>query len=561
MSEASTRAGSQTSNSESFESLLRQLKGISNGSGTSALPTLEVYRKLLEETEALRRDPRPWIEANLQIRTKEREIIPFRFNAPQMDYYAQRTVRDIILKPRQLGFTTQISGLFFADTLLRPNTTSVMLAHNLESTEQIFSIVQLFVERLPDREKARIGGPRYSNRREYFWPHINSRFFVGTAGAVSFGRGITINNLHCSEFAQWPKPEEALLAALEAVPGDGKVVIESTAFGVGNPFHDRWIEAIEERGRFVAQFYVWWENPEYAIPGPPIKELTDEEVQLRTRWGLSDDQIRWRREKLRDLKDKFWQEYPEDWLRCFLASGRCVFDTQKLAMIAQRISREPAAKRIPSIQTTRSGKTQMIPMAPAHLDVWKEPVAGQDYVIGADVGEGLPDGDASCAIVLHRRSGQQVAELHGRVSPARFGHLLNGLGRWYRTAEIGVERNNHGHSTLNTLRNQLGYPQLYYHVAYDSGGGRPRMVQLGWPTTAATKPILVDDLVEAITTDALLVRSNMLVNECYTFVSNATGSAEAQERKFDDRVIAAAIAWQVRKRVRSRASTQRPPGM
>jgi len=163
--------------------------------------------------------------------------------------------------------------------------------------------------------------------------------------------------------------------------------------------------------------------------------------------------------------------------------------------------------------------------------------------------------------VLNRRTGQMVAELHGRIPPARFGTLLNALGRWYRMAEIGVERNNHGHSTLNTLRNQLGYPQLYYHVAYDSGAGSPRNIQLGWPTTSATKPILVDDLVEAITTEALLVRSAMLVNECFTFVSNQTGSAEAQERKFDDRVIAAGIAWQVRKRPKARWSTDRPPGM
>ena len=512
----------------------------------------------------LRGDPRPWIEQNLWIRSKHRRVIPLHFNAAQADYYEHRTLRDLILKPRQLGFTTVVEALFFADSLLRPNTTSVMIAHNLESTEQIFGIVQLFVERLPDREKARIGKPRYSNRREFFWPKINSRFLVGTAGAVSFGRGMTINNLHCSEFAQWPHPEEALLAALEAVPEDGRVVIESTAFGVGNPFHDRWVEAIEERGRFGAQFYVWWENPEYAIAGPPIKEFSDEEMQLRTRWGLSDDQMRWRREKLRDLKDKFWQEYPEDWLRCFLASGRCIFDTGKLATIAQRISGEPVPRRMASITVVSrraGGKSETISVAPAHLYIWQEPKAGEHYVIGADVGEGLPDGDASCAIVLHRRSGQQVAELHGRVPPARFGHLLNALGHWYRTAEIGVERNNHGHSTLNTLRNQLAYANLYYHVAYDSGGGRPRNVQLGWPTTSATKPILVDDLVEAVTTDALVVRSAMLINECFTFISDDQGNARAQEGKFDDRVIAAGIAWQVRKRPKARWTTERPPGM
>jgi len=525
------------------------------------------YLALLRQARQLqgdRVDPTRWISRNLFIRTKTRSVVPLRPNWVQRDYLAHRTQWDIILKARQVGITTIVYAVFFADTVLCPNTTTLMLAHDMESAEQLFGIPQLFWDRLPEEEKRIIGKPKYSNRREFYWPKLNSRFLVGTAGAIAFGRGQTINNLHCSEFSQWPKPEEALLAALEAVPEDGRVVIESTAFGMGNPFHDRWIEAVEERGRFTAQFYVWWENPEYAVPGPALKEFSAEEMALRTRWGLSDDQIRWRREKFRNLKDNFPQEYPEDWLRCFLAPGGCVFDMEKLSAIAQRISREPPPRRIMSITVASSragGKSEAIPVAPARLEVWQDPKAGEDYVIGADVGEGLPNGDASSAFVLNRRSGQMVAELHGRVAPARFGHLLNALGRWYRMAEIGVERNNHGHSTLNTLRNQLHYPQLYYHVAYDSGGGRPRIVQLGWPTTSATKPILVDDLVEAITTDALLVRSAMLINECFTFISDDQGNARAQEGKFDDRVIAAAIAWQVRKRPRARMSTQRPPGM
>ena len=54
-------------------------------------------------------------------------MIPFRFNWPRAHYYGYRTPFDVILKPRQLGFTTLVCGLFFADTILRPNTTSVTL--------------------------------------------------------------------------------------------------------------------------------------------------------------------------------------------------------------------------------------------------------------------------------------------------------------------------------------------------------------------------------------------------------------------------------------------------
>ena len=83
---------------------------------------------------------------------------------------------------------------------------------------------------------------------------------------------------------------------------------------------------------------------------------------------------------------------------------------------------------------------------------------------------------------------------------------------------------------------------------------------LGWPTDQATKPILVDDLAAGIAGGHLLVHSPDLVDECFTFVTTDSGSQEAQEGKFDDRVMAAGIAWQARKRGMSRGTSQRPAG-
>ncbi len=283
--------------------------------------------------------------------------------------------------------------------------------------------------------------------------------------------------------------------------------------------------------------------------------LTAEEIALIRRYDLSLRQIKWRRHKQRDLRHRFSAEYPEDDVTCFVASGRCCFDTQALLAIQSRITAETAPAMLGSLKNSRSGD---LALAPARLSVWKKPETGRQYVIGADVGEGLAGGDASCACVLDRESGEQVAELHGRISPDRFGHLLDALGRFYNLATIAVERNNHGHSTLNTLRNACRYPRLYYHGRYDqTGRGKP---MLGWPTDQATKPILVDDLAAAIAGGHMLVHSADLIDECFTFVTTDSGSQEAQEGKFDDRVMAAGIAWQARKRGMSRGISQRPAG-
>ena len=504
------------------------------------------YLRLLDRAQqvlSLRSDPRRWIEQNLWLRSKDQRMVPFRFWPAQANWYEHRSRWDVILKARQLGFTSVIDGCFFADAVLRPNTTSVIVAHDLDSSEKIFATVRGFWERLPEGERGRIGEPRYLTRRELYWPSLNSRFWVGTAGSVASGRGHTINNLHCSEFAYWPDPEKVLAGLTEAVPLSGRIVVESTASGVGNPFHDLWIQAKQGENPYRPHFYPWWWDQGYRMAGPPLGELTEEEQHLRDAWNLDDDQLRWRREKRKHLRDRFAQEYPENDGHCFLASGRCCFEMAPLLGARARIAAEPEPQAIAHLADKDRSS---LAVSPARLLVWRTPEQGREYVIGADVGEGLAHGDPSAACVLDRETGEQVAELHGRIAPGRFARLLAALGMLYLGAELAVESNNHGHATLDALHNTLNYSPLYRYRRYDQSGLAGEA--LGWPTNARTKPLMIDELAEAIGEGHLLIHSEGLVDECLTFVTTDSGSREAQPGKHDDRVMAAAIAWQVRKR-------------
>ena len=467
----------------------------------------------------------------LWIVDKRRELAPLEFNPVQQRYHTKKTRFDIILKARKVGISTYKCAEFFCETLFRPNTNSTVIAHNLDTTIEIFGKVKLFVERLPDFLRPKLKRDREREillKSAPFCGELNSKYTVGTAGTFDFGRGKDIDNLHLSEYAFYPRPERIKAGALQALRGDGRASIESTANGF-NALHVEWEEAKRGESRFAPHFFAWFEDPECRLEVAKYERLalSDEDRALAKAYGLDRAQLKWMLAKRRELRDRFVAEYPANDAEAFLTSVRGVFDADALKALLAKLSGVGPDE-------VRGG-----------LTIWRRPEPGREYVIGADVAEGLPDGDASCAVVLDRESGEEVAELHGRWPAHVFAQRLDELGRLYNAALVGVERNNHGHTVLALLSAQHAYPTLYAHRDfYASGSSRSR---LGWETNAKTKPVMIDGLAQALAEGFLQVNSVELVKECLTYVYDERGGTGAQAGCRDDRVIAAAIAWQLRK--------------
>jgi len=478
----------------------------------------------------------------LWIVNRNRELVRLEFNPVQQRYHEARTRFDIILKARKVGISTYKCAEYFHDTLFRTHTNSTVIAHNLDTTIELFEKVRLFIERLPDFLKPKLKRNREREILLESAPHceqLNSRYNVGTAGTFDFGRGKDIDNLHLSEYAFYPRPERLKAGALQALRHDARASIESTAHGF-NAFHAEWEEAKRGESRFAPHFFAWFEDPACRlelVEGEALR-LTEEDRALAKAYGLDRAQLKWMLQKRRELKDRFLQEYPANDVEAFLASVRAVFDTQALRTSLTKLG---GAKQV------RNG-----------LTVWRRPEPGREYVIGVDVAEGVPGGDASCAIVLDRETAEQAATLHGTWPVHVFAARLDELGRMYNTALVGVERNNHGHTVLVLLSQQHLYPNLYTHRDYNASGST--RARLGWETNAKTKPVMVDGLAEALAEGFLGVNDPELVKECLTYVYNERGGTGAQAGCRDDRVIAAAIAWQLRKAPRPEVSMLYLPG-
>lgn len=460
-------------------------------------------------------------------------------------FWDAKTLRDLILKYRQGGVSTLILAEFFEDTVRHPGTTSMVVAHKLESARTLFKIVRRFYDNLPEAEKRRLcanpARPQYHNRRELQFDRIDSWFGVATAGEAGAGRSLTINNLHLSEVAFWPGDAEATATGLiEAVPLGGRIRLESTAKGIGGYFHGEYGLAKGGASRLKPHFFPWWTHEEHRLPLDPgetvefdeSSETGRQERELASKHGLAPEQLKWRRAKILDLKGDFWQEHPEDDVSCFLLSGRPVFDQAALMRLLAGCA-EP---------TGAEDSRQLL--------IWQPPDPKGHYVIGADTAEGLVHGDWSVGLVIDRATGSDVACLRGHWPDHVFASKLDALGRRYNTATLGVEDNNHGHSVINTLVNVLRYPKLYARQDYDHLTGQSER-RWGWLTSAKTKPILVDYLAQLISTPGFRVANSLLVSEALTFEHKADGSMGSQGGCFDDSVIAWGIAHQMRLLTRS----------
>jgi hypothetical protein len=118
------------------------------------------------------------------------------------------------------------------------------------------------------------------------------------------------------------------------------------------------------------------------------------------------------------------------------------------------------------------------------------------------------------------------------------------VGRWYRDAYLGVERNLHGHAVLLALTTIHSYPVLYEHVDYDSvGNPTPRV---GWPTTSKTKPIMIDALAQTFR-ERRAWRNAALIGEARTYVIKDNDDTAASGNLHDDRIMAYAIAEMLRR--------------
>ena len=505
-----------------------------------------------------------YCDNNLKIKTESGEILPLKLNKIQKiivehvldDLANDRPIRYIILKARKEGVSTLVEGLILWWTSTHPNIKSKIVAHDQSTAEELYG---MFVRYYDNCNPIFKPPTKYNTRNDLTFDNeqgtgLKSQIDVATAKNTGTGRGQTIMWLHGSEVSLWADGSELMAGLMQAVPKLPKTAIflESTANGIGDFFHKTWQAAKAGNSVFKPLFFSWADREDYSRPVPENFVLTPEEEALKSEHNLTDEQMAWRRDTMKEFPDderKFHQEYPLTDIEAFLSSGNSRFNTAALLKMEEKcieaktydLVDRPVEKG--KIRTALDKKIDAVLSPYAPLKIWKMPVASKRYVIGGDVSEGI-GGDLSVATVMDEESTEVVARWRGDIEPAEFGEVLRDLAMFYNRALVACEVNNHGLTTLQRLRD-LNYDNIYRQERGEDERYEEYTSKLGWKTTRKTKPLMINALAESIYTGKLIDHDIVFVREALEYVVDDRGITNAQLGCHDDTIISTAIALQV----------------
>lgn len=500
-----------------------------------------------------------YIEEYVKIRNKNSKIVPLKMNEPQLKYYntikelkrQKKPVRIIILKARQMGFSTVTEAMFFKETVTKPNVNTAMVAHKEDSTTNLFNMSKLMYDELPEAIKPE---KKKSNAKELVFDNsegtgLKSKMKCFTAGGKGIGRSDTINNLHLSELAFWQGNKKVTLTGLlQAVPNtpDTMIIIESTANGY-EYFKELWDDAVAGKNDFTPLFIGWNELDQYKMPYTGF-ELTKEEIELQETYNLSLEQLTWRRWCIanncgNDI-DQFKQEYPITPEEAFLSTGKCYFDKEKIFKRIEEIRNiKPLMQGYFDYDYNglRITNIRWVEDSEGPIKIYEKPKKNYPYVLSGDTaGEGS---DYFIGHVIDNTTGKQVAVLRHEYDEITYTRQMYCLGSFFNDALIGIETNYSTYPVQELER--LDYKKQYIREKEDTYTGKHDKA-FGFKTTMISRPRILGQLQTIIKESIELIVDIDTLKEGITFIKNEKGRAEAQIGYHDDLIMALAIGYDIR---------------
>jgi len=379
----------------------------------------------------------------------------------------------------------------------------LVIATKQDTAKNLVTKVRVMHANLPSWLKQRCVEDNKLNLR-----YVNGSQIKASASGPEAARSEALSLLILDEAAFIDKIDEIWTASQQTLTTGGACIALSTPNGVGNWFHKTWVDAEEGRGLFN---------------------------DIKLHWTVHPD----REQDWRDEQDELLglQSAAQECDCDFITSGTSVIDARILEE-CKNLVQDPIEKR----------------GIDGNLWIWQPPNYTQNYIVCADVGRG--DGkDYSAFHVIDVENVEQVAEYKGRMSTKDFGNMLVSISTEYNDALLIIENNNIGWATIQQVIDR-DYQNLFYtskdlkyidiaHQMTNRYRSTEKNMVAGFSTTMKTRPLIIAKLEEYFRNESVVVRSNRLIDELFTFIY-LNSRAEAMTGYNDDLVMSFAIGLWVR---------------
>jgi len=418
-------------------------------------------------------------ENYLKVVNLDRGLVPFNLYPYQKDMFKhfEDNRFSIVLACRQSGKSISSVAYLLWYALFNPEKTIAILANKGATAREMLSRITLMLENLPfflqpGCKSLNKGSIEFSN---------NSRILAAATSGSSI-RGLSVNLLFLDEFAFVENAGEFYTSTYPVVSSGktSRVIITSTANGIGNIYHKLWEGAVQETNEFKPFRVDWWD-----VPG------RDEE---------------WKRQTISNTSEL---QFDQEFGNTFMGNGNTLISGDKLLQLK---SGNPLYRQ-------------------EGVAVYTKPIEKHEYLMFVDVAKGRGQDYSTFNIFdITERPFKQVAVYRNNmISPLLFPDIIYKYANTYNEAYVVIESNDQGAVVANGLYYDLEYENTHVESMVKAGA-------IGMTMNRKVKRIGCSNLKDLIEQDKVELVDSDTIIELSTFVARGS-SFEASDNNHDDLVM------------------------
>ena len=434
--------------------------------------------ELLHEYKRCMDDPIYFAEEYVKVISLDDGLVPFKLYPYQKQMFGHFNEHrfSIVLACRQSGKSISACAYLLWYAIFHPEKTIAVLANKGATAREMLSRITLMLENIPfflqpGSKALNKGSLEFSN---------NSRIIAAATSGSSI-RGMSVNLLYLDEFAFVERASEFYTSTYPVVSAgrDTKVIITSTANGIGNQFHKIWEGAVQTINEFISFRVDWWD-----VPG------RDEN---------------WKKETIANTSQL---QFDQEFGNTFFGTGDTLINAETLLGFRAK----------PYIETLENGD----------LKVYSKPTEKHDYIMTVDVSKGRGQDYSTFNLIdISVRPFAQVAVYRNNtISPLLFPNIIYKYAKSYNNAYVVIESNDQGTVVCNGLYHDLEYENVHVESAIKANA-------IGIEITRKTKRLGCSAIKDILENNKLSIVDDTTILEISTFEARGQ-SYEASDGNHDD---------------------------